>query len=117
MRPVIRFALVPLVALLVLCLWAEPAMADQPVLVSRRVETVTGVDIARQLASQVTGIEVGPKGATLTLEADGVTRSLGIDLDDAENEGAGGIIGMLGLTSTAAALMRVVGKLGKLFRT
>lgn len=107
-----RSLLVLSVIATVLVLSAVPALAEEPVLVDQRVETVNGAEIAKDIVSNVTGVKVGSTGATVTLDIDGEERAMSIDLGGEKGEGAvGGFLGLAAVSGVALTALKFVGKI------
>lgn len=95
---------------------AAPALAEEPVLVDREVQTVNGAQIAKDIVSSITDVELGSNGATVTLDVEGDERAINLDLGGKTGKGAvGGIFGLAALSGAAATALKVFGKIGRLF--
>lgn len=67
-------------ALSVLCT-PSVAFGAPAQLVERRVETVSGADIALEALAGLRGVELGSDGATITLDAEGADRAVPVKFD------------------------------------
>lgn len=69
-----------IVICLVVALAGVPSVASahETTVMTRRVRTVTGADVALDALRGLDGIEVGSGGATVTIDAGGVSRSIPI---------------------------------------
>lgn len=111
MRRVARYSTVSVFVVLVLLLSASPALADEPVLVDSQVETVNGTQIATDIISKITDIELGSSGVTVTLDVDGEERPMNISLGGESGKGAvGGMFGLATLSGVAITAVRFIGK-------
>lgn len=107
--------MVPVMAALVLALSAPPCAyaAENPVLYSRQVETVSGAELVRTALSQVQNVEIGSTAATVTVagalgpspiavEYGEVMETVGFDPDGT----SGSIMPLLALTFGVSGFVR-----------
>ena len=107
---------IAMLAMTIMLLSAVPAVADEPVLVDRRVETVSGAQLARDIVTSVTDVDLGSDGATVTLNVDGEDKSINLNVGSLGGKGAvGGIFGIAALSGVAATSMKLIGRLARLF--
>jgi len=102
-----------MVAVFMLCMFPTSAMAgeDEETVVSTRTETVTGVQIAEEIVKNLSRVDVGSDGATVTMDVDGTPHDIGLGLSEARSGlGVGRNSGLAGLAiigTAAAGLFKV----------
>lgn len=95
---------------------AGPAFAGEAELVDREVQTVSGVEVAREIVSGITDVQLGSDGATVTMEIDGEQREMSVGLGGEDGGvSTGGIFGIAALSGAAVTALKFMGKIAHLF--
>jgi len=84
---------------------------------TRTVTSVSGVQIAQQLAGQLRGVQLGSTGATVTLDVAGRLSPVRVDFPDAGGSADGqpsGVLTLAAIPVAGAALVRFMDFLAKL---
>lgn len=96
---------------------ALPAVASAATQHTTVVSTVSGVQIAEQLAGQLKGVQIGSAGATVTLDANGKAAPVHIEFPEmgkTMESGSGGWMTFAAVPVVGTALVKVLSFLARL---
>ncbi len=115
-----RTSAIVMLAVALVFVLAAPALA-MPAgakVVSTTKTTVSGVDVATQVLRNMDKVALGSTGATVTLDIEGETRDIGVDLRDLNPESGGGVGfgGIAAIAAVAAGIFKGAALLTRLVR-
>lgn len=103
--------------LLAFFVWSLPAVACAgDVLVDRRVDTISGAQMALAVVEEVRSVEVGSKSATVTIETAGGPRDVVLGFADLVARDRDPITGVAVLALAGSAALRGAALVSRLFR-
>ncbi|MHB1340500.1 MAG: hypothetical protein ACYC77_05635 [Coriobacteriia bacterium] len=91
------------------------ALPQDAVLLRSETHTVSGVELANQVLTGMSGVTLGSSGATVTLDVDGQSREIGIGLSDVAPAWGGGFGGIAIVAGAGIAVMRFAAKIVRIF--
>jgi len=115
-----RLVIALIVAVFMLCMFPAFALGEESdtKVVSTRTETVSGVEIAGEIIKNLSKVDVGSDGATVTVDVDGTPHDIGVGLSEAQaglGGGSGsGLAGLAMIGAGAAGLFKVAAVVARL---